>query len=1683
MPDFTVKVDCKESDNFQAHQLYCRFRAAVLAESTDDSQVDSQFSAPAIVSCQLQPTPSKTRWIGLVNLPDSAVVGPIAISVKAPDGTLLYDQEHQIAPGQSELVISATARVYPPLVSSGSADAASRGRLRGRVIDSTGKQQIAGQQVAIIAVQDSGTEVILAAATTDSHGYFVADYFAGKLNSASIKVAAFDVQQIVLNHGRLPSRIIVSVDADSYGVGSSQGNQSNSEQDGDCACSVSVPSLPDAEDIINAPEVYTSDLTGGCVKLNKPNRTVEEFDFFGVVRTTEPDIVGLTLPEPQYIELGQILNLGQVSQRPGRTPGGPASPKGSTSPAGTTTLPKGEVPASGSQPAGTATQGAGSSQSPTGNHPRIPGRANFAHADNNPMPGSAGGATLANADNATVMDGRSKFVDPRLLKLYATGRGYTDEVLTEAANKTEEERITRALNQASNVEAARGKLTLSNPLDWDEQPTFYQAATVAHGHLLHFKQVWKASGFSLGDLLYSLPLAPGQKRQIAILDWERREVASRSESIEAEDALSANLNRDRDINEIVSASLKETVVGVSLAMTGSSASSSGTAGKGSGVQSALMTITGSAGGIGGAGSFGFQHGSRQASATSLQQIRDRISQAASSVRSQRSTVVQTVTQGEQLRAQTEVLANYNHCHALTIEYFEVLRHFAVEHRLVDVQECLFVPLLMSPFDKEKALRWRQSLQAALLDKQKYLPAFDALNRILHNYDGADLPANSYADEQIKDIDGVLRISFRLVRPEDVESESHIMLPNVEQWKGIASLTGINVGQFWKNNLQNAEDKDRVFIELLGKDIADELVSRLELYAVGQDEVRVPLQFELAADFQHRKPLLVKVRSRGRLPASLNRKSFRDIELRLRGLTSEKGLDRDLPAGTRMTLELLQLRYETDHIHHDLAFSGRDSQNLLEKDGLFVSTPISQAELRNPRHEDKERVNALLRHLHDNMEHYHRAIWLNMDSGRRFMLLDGITAPNAGGRSVASVVENRLIGIVGNSLVLPVVPGMKLDPVYQANSNDDVSLLDVYQPETDTPPLLVSVPTKGVYAEAVMGACNSCEKKDETRFWRWEESPLPDQASPIGLLSTDSRRAAPPDLTAKDFAQPIINVQNAPSAPDPAGLASMLQLIGNADSFKDLTGLNQNQLNAANALGAGMQLASDASQLALQKSMMSNIGQLEDQVKRSVQTGTLNEDDGKQIMKRAYEKAVGADVGRRNTGHENSTAADSVGNGNSSPHNPSSSSSGATAGDISNLPVANPIGGSSASGVIFSLDPSTDTRTYRSFGLAVVSTFGSSTFTAIVNPPANQSDFKFLWKAAPHPEAGIHSGTFSPALHNGFDITIRALRPGLSHLQCVLLDKLGNTVTSDVREISSPQYVYIKADMSEYKKFLALFDDCFDDEDSGKKITCKFDFEIAVADAIREVTNALLGDALLGAQPANLVFCCDKKADRFLCFAPNDLPEQHKTSDPVSDQLFMTVTLFNQTDSSLPVLARVRDESNLGTCEKFNHQIDVFPGNFFLQTTTKPPKGGGIAHLDKQTFTAMFALLQQKSVPQNADSALAKTMGTIVGRAIGETIAEEVLYCIVGKAFGTSSKPERYTDNPKDLMRYPYDKNLTDRTGIKIVPGLNLLTSPVEFPTASTISSNNLDDINKVIGGTAPVYGSRNVVPTILRLAE
>src|SRR5262249_41623014 len=139
-----------------------------------------------------------------------------------------------------------------------------------------------------------------------------------------------------------------------------------------------------------------------------------------------------------------------------------------------------------------------------------------------------------------------------------------------------------AAQTAAHGSSGRAALTADNPIVWDgPDTTFYEATSVAYGHLLHFKQIWRADGYSLGDLLYSLPLAPCQKKQIAIVDWERRETAARTEQLQENESLNNLLSRDRDISEIVNATLQEHVHGDSNSLTLGASQGGGAAGSGS----------------------------------------------------------------------------------------------------------------------------------------------------------------------------------------------------------------------------------------------------------------------------------------------------------------------------------------------------------------------------------------------------------------------------------------------------------------------------------------------------------------------------------------------------------------------------------------------------------------------------------------------------------------------------------------------------------------------------------------------------------------------------------------------------------------------------------------------------------------------------------------------------------------------------------------------------------------------------------------------------------------------------------------------------------------------------------------------------------------------------------------------
>src|SRR5690606_18459731 len=126
--------------------------------------------------------------------------------------------------------------------------------------------------------------------------------------------------------------------------------------------------------------------------------------------------------------------------------------------------------------------------------------------------------------------------------------------------------------------------------------------------------------------------------------------------------------------------------------------------------------------------------------------------------------------------------------------------------------------------------------------------------------------------------------------------------------------------------------------------------------------------------------------------------------------------------------------------------------------------------------------------------------------------------------------------------------------------------------------LIPIPTGGVFAEAVLGRSNSAEKLDITRFWNWQDSPIPLTPPEIAPVAAGSRATAE-GLQPGQLSQPLLNIVNPSSLPDPSGLAAVLGAVASGNMFRDMSGRSGTQKMAENALTETLGAASEAGKLA------------------------------------------------------------------------------------------------------------------------------------------------------------------------------------------------------------------------------------------------------------------------------------------------------------------------------------------------------------------------------------------------------------------------------------------------------------------------------------------------------------------------
>ena len=333
-----------------------------------------------------------------------------------------------------------------------------------------------------------------------------------------------------------------------------------------------------------------------------------------------------------------------------------------------------------------------------------------------------------------------------------------------------------------------------------------------------------------------------------------------------------------------------------------------------------------------------------------------------------------------------------------------------------------------------------------------------------------------------------------------------------------------------------------------------------------------------------------------------------------------------------TLTTLRVTYATQHYRGTL-YNGGVNNDLF--DGATVYCPETTAEQRNPRTDDRWLAQRLITRLNRNLAYYYRVLLYSLDAQRRFMLLDGFhmevyqpdgTSPKY--HSLASVVKIQPVAMAGNAMVFPVLPGYKVDNsfIIKTQEGDETSnpLLDFYKPENPPTPYRMSIPSKGIYSESMMGACDSCEKvkPDSSQDWIKFQIDDPTAINAVSVPTLQNSTSYNPNT--KDFASPMINIQNAPEAPaSGAGLAGVTDILTKSGIFKDVTGLDANQANAmkiyianteAASAAAGRASASMATAMATQAHNTQNSSSIMGTIKQATDSGILTKGEAAGLIK-------------------------------------------------------------------------------------------------------------------------------------------------------------------------------------------------------------------------------------------------------------------------------------------------------------------------------------------------------------------------------------------------------------------------------------------------------------------------------------
>ena len=221
-------------------------------------------------------------------------------------------------------------------------------------------------------------------------------------------------------------------------------------------------------------------------------------------------------------------------------------------------------------------------------------------------------------------------------------------------------------------------------------------------------------------------------------------------------------------------------------------------------------------------------------------------------------------------------------------------------------------------------------------------------------------------------------------------------------------------------------------------------------------------------------------------------------------------------------------------------------------------------------------NDLIEHLNANKLHYSQAIYRSLDASSLALLLSPYSYE---GKPVVQLIDPTPVTVSANYLVFK-MHEEEFEPTEEGEDGERLLsewgkwLKDHGISKSRVKTDLIPLPSGGVFAEAVLGRYNAAEKLDMTRFWNWQDSPIPIAAPEIAPVEVTSR-GTPEDLKPGQLGAPVVSIVNPTALPDPTGLPAVLQAIQNGNMFRDMSGLAATMALAQTGMSAASQGATAA----------------------------------------------------------------------------------------------------------------------------------------------------------------------------------------------------------------------------------------------------------------------------------------------------------------------------------------------------------------------------------------------------------------------------------------------------------------------------------------------------------------------------